>query len=127
MRILLLLLLLSVPAFAQKAVEPIKVSVSTRAPDCPQFEAALRAELGKHGDIAFAARKADFEIYASCAELRDDDGAAFGYSASLWLADAKSKDKYHSTYVGRDAALLARRIVEEVDKEFFQPRRKEKK
>jgi hypothetical protein len=129
--LLILFSILPATAFAQqlkaRALEPVKVSLSTRAPDCPQFEAAFTAELKKLGDVAIATRKVDFAIYTSCAELRDDDGVTFGYSGSLWLADAKSKNKYHSTYVGRDAALLARRIVEEVDKEFFQPRRKEKK
>lgn len=125
MKSLFLLLLLSVPAFGQKLLEPIRISLTARQPDCTEFTQAFNDELRRLNDVAIVRSKPEFEVHIASAELRDDSDAIFGYVATLLVI--KGKDKFHSIYSGRDAALLGRRVVGELDKAFFQPRRKETK
>jgi|SRR5215813_3280880 len=121
MKILLLFSLLSVPAFAQKAIEPIRVSLIERQADCAEFSRAFREELRHFPDVAVVTRRVDFEVHIAAARLLDDDGVVFGYAATLLVV--RGKDKYHSIYVGRSEALLAHRVVAELNARFLEPKR----
>lgn len=127
MKILFCILLMTGAAMAQKAIEPIRVSLTTRTPDCAEFSQAFRDELRKFDDVAVVRNKPDFEIHIAAAELRDDNDMVFGYVATLLVIKTKSGEKYHSIHTGADAARLARRLVTELDKEFFEPKRRGRK
>jgi|SRR5215475_1578615 len=121
MKILLLLSLLSVPVFAQKAIEPLRVSLIERQADCPEFSRSFREELRRFPDVVVVTRRVDFEVHIAAAQLLDDQGVVFGYAATLLVV--QGKDKYHSIYVGRSEVLLARRVVAELNAQFLEPKR----
>lgn len=109
MKILFLLLLLSVPVFAQKALEPIRVTVATYGEQSRGIDKLLRAELQKRGDVAITSKRADYEIHVAIGPMTDD-GACGGYSAAMLVIGPDNKPIL-SAHIGRDEQRLVAHLI----------------
>lgn len=86
MRSVVLLLLLSVAAYGQGPLEPIRVSVTG---DDEELSSYFRKELRKRRDIIAATRDADVEIHLSALKLSEEDVCA-GFVVAVLVVDRKS-------------------------------------
>jgi hypothetical protein len=130
MKILLLLLLLPAPVFAQKAVEPIRVSLSSESENLKApgagFHALVRGELRKLRNLSFASSRPEFDIYLAVTELKEK-GRFIGYtSATLVIENRNGRQKLHfDIATGPTLENLARHAVAKMVEDVFDRRRKE--
>jgi len=129
MRILLLLLLLSVPTFAQKAVEPIRVSLSSEPENLEEpgveFHALVRAELRKIRNLTFVSSRPEFDVYLAVTELKEK-GRFIGYaSATLVIESRNGRQKLNfDIATGPTLENLARHAVTKMAQDVFEKRKK---
>ncbi len=122
MRLLFILLgLLTVPAFAQKAIEPVRVTINAADTEAGrEIARAVREELNKPGDVIITGRRADYAIQLNVAPIA---GACGGYAVAVAVVEVESGKTALDAYAGATLEDVARYLVETVNREHFAPRR----
>jgi len=114
---LLLIVALSAPAFAQQALQPVRVSVSAQRHELDATVVdAVRDELRRRRDAAIVSRGAAFDIQLTASRVSDN---CRGYAVAVLVV--RRSDNLHdlSIYVGSDVQELAKYITETINKEHF--------
>lgn len=111
MKSVVLLLLLSVAAIAQKPLEPIRVRVVA---DDQEIASHFRGELRKRRDVIAATKEADIEIYLSVMKLSEEDLCA-GYVAAILIVDKSTGRHKLSIDTGPHLRGMAERMAAKVD------------
>lgn len=136
MKLLLLIsiLLLTAQAFAQRAVEPVRIALTTSGESGPaaaldrELRAALRKlaeptenEQRKPVDVVFVNLRVNFDIVITVARLEDTGCVGLVASMVVTGADGKQTQSIHS---GRDAIKLAAHLAARLNIRYFQQARR---
>ncbi|HEU0175225.1 MAG TPA: hypothetical protein VFV58_13270 [Blastocatellia bacterium] len=106
--LLLLIAILSAPALAQRAIEPIRLQISSSGAGEPDKERGdlLRAELNKRRDVAFVSRRPDFTIVIASAPFVQGESVV-GESWAVLLVQAGSGSFRLFVDTGPDSRTIA--------------------
>lgn len=118
MKLLFLLLLLSVPAFTQKPLEPIRVSLSVQGQTPQEFEKLLRAALNSRRNVVISEKRPEYQIFVSVAPL-DEDSKCDGYVGAMLVIDATGAHTL-SVHTGGNVKRLAAHLVLRMNERLFQ-------
>jgi len=125
MRILLLLSLLSVPVFAQKAIEPVRVSLALAAENPSasdlEFNDRLREEFNRLR-LAITTRRGDYDITVATTRITVE-GKPKGYACAVLIMDAHRRFRL-SVETGSSLLGMAQDLATYLDKEYFQTKRR---
>lgn len=92
-----LILLTAVPALAQRAVEPVRITLTVAEDKSPdrEFYDSVRLELNKLRNVAVASAsgKADFDVYATSTPIRAD-GRTVGYACAMLVLIPDARTRY---------------------------------
>jgi hypothetical protein len=128
---LILLALLSAPAFAQKPITPVRVSFVTTAEESAtdiEFTDHLLAELNKLKTVAFRSQNADYDIATACAPITrhyGDEVVGYACAALVVAPEGGSRRRFWlSIQIAPTLAGLAANLASYLDKEFFQTSRR---